>query len=87
MDKNIAEYFKKAAFEVQNTFEDASDIRLEEYDKEKDEITISFLVSSPVITSEQKIREKVLNIVPAERVYKVIAFDAEHNVSKVKMYH
>lgn len=84
MDKNISEYFKKAAAEVQNNFDNVSDIRLEEYDKESEEIIVSFLVPKPMKTNAAF---AMINAVPTERVYKIIQFDAEQNVSKVKIYH
>jgi hypothetical protein len=89
MDNLIAEYFKKAAAEIQGTFENAYDIRLEEYSKYREEIVVSFLVPKPMTPLQKSWGMQVspLTGVPAERVYKVIEFDAEHNVSKVKMYH
>ena len=86
MDNHIAEYFKKAAAEIQGTFENASDIRLEEYSKYREEIVVSFLVPKPSTLLHKSISVPVPGT-PLERVYKVIEFDAEHNVSKVKMYH
>jgi hypothetical protein len=87
MDNHIAEYFKKAAAEIQGTFENASDIRLEEYSKYREEIVVSFLVPKPLTPLHKAMGTKPFIGLPVERVYKVIEFDAEHNVSKVKMYH
>ena len=89
MDKRIAEYFKKAAAEVQATFEDASDIRLEEFDKSRSEIVVSFLVPKPLTPMQKSILELgslVNDVQPRERVYKSVEFDADENVKKIAIF-
>lgn len=81
MDIGMSEYFKKAVVEIQNIFSEACDVRLEEYDKSRKEIVVSFLKprdsSSPVVFQKNE-------MLKCERVYKIVEFDSNQNVSRVR---
>lgn len=80
---NVKNFLEKATTSIQDAYPYATDVRLEEFDRDSKSIVISYLLPD---TNPIKGFGMTINGRAYERIYKTIVFDKQDEVASVKIY-
>ena len=82
----IKDLFKNAIQEISGIYPDAQDIRLEEFEKNSNMISISFLLPLPETNPLRRMTTIVNGAMEHERIYKSVIFNEDGDTLSLKIY-